>query len=65
MHHGLLLSKDYFEVPDDEIKSIESVLTIVNGNIVYAADEYEGHMPELPPILPQWSPVKYYGSYYK
>ena len=61
----VLLSKDYFEVPDDEIKSIESVLTIVNGNIVYAADEYEGHMPELPPILPQWSPVKYYGSYYK
>jgi predicted amidohydrolase YtcJ len=32
-----VLSKDYFRVPEEEIKGIESVLTVVNGNIVYAA----------------------------
>lgn len=32
-----VLSKDYFRVPEEEIKGIESVLTVVNGDIVYAA----------------------------
>jgi predicted amidohydrolase YtcJ len=35
-----VLSNDYFAVPETEISEIESVLTIVGGRIVYAADPY-------------------------
>jgi hypothetical protein len=52
-----VLSADYFAVPDEEIKQLESVLTIVGGKPVYAAEEYADLAPPLPPILPEWSPV--------
>ena len=32
-----VLSADYFSVPEDDIKGIESVLTMVGGKVVYAA----------------------------
>jgi hypothetical protein len=35
-----VLSKDYMTVPLDQIESIESLLTIVGGKIVYAAGPY-------------------------
>ncbi len=35
-----VLSKDYFRVPEEEIMGIESVLTVVNGDIVYAAGSF-------------------------
>ena len=60
-----VLSRDFFDVPDTEIPSIESLLTVVDGEIVYAAEEFDGYSPELPPILPDWSPIPYYGSNYK
>jgi predicted amidohydrolase YtcJ len=60
-----VLSADYFSVPDEEIKSLESVLTIVGGNPVYAAEEFAGFAPPLPPVLPEWSPVAVYGGYFK
>lgn len=59
-----VLSADYMNVPVDEIKKIESVLTVVDGNIVWGAQEYKALMPSLPPIKPEWSPVKYFGSYW-
>jgi len=34
----VVLDRDYFAVPDDEIKLIRSVLTIVDGEIVHDAD---------------------------
>ncbi|WP_296405527.1 amidohydrolase [Psychrobacter sp.] len=58
-----LLSDDYFTVPEEKIKTIESVLTVVDGNIVYGAGEYNKLNPQLPPVIPSWSPVKYYGGY--
>ena len=33
-----VLSKDFFSVPEDEIQTIESVLTIVGGKVVFAAE---------------------------
>lgn len=36
----IVLDKDYFKVPDDEIKDIMSLLTVVDGRIVYADGEY-------------------------
>jgi hypothetical protein len=58
-----VLTADYFSVPEDEIKNIESVLTIVGGKPVYAAEEFKPLAPPLPPVLPEWSPVATYGGY--
>lgn len=60
-----VLSADYFSVPEEEIKNLESVLTVVGGKPVYAAGEFEDLTPPLPPVLPEWSPVAAYGGYHK
>lgn len=60
----VLLDKDYFAVAESEIKSISSVLTIMDGRVVYAAQDYHTLSPALPEILPTWSPVKYFGGYH-
>jgi predicted amidohydrolase YtcJ len=60
-----VLSADYFSVPEEEIKHLESVLTIVGGRPVYAAEEFSELDPPLPPVLPEWSPVATYGGYAK
>jgi len=57
------LTEDYFSVPNEEIKAIESVLTIVNGKIVYGAAEFQKLGPAPLPVLPEWSPVAKYGGY--
>ncbi|MEN3150539.1 amidohydrolase [Neorhizobium sp. IRAMC:178] len=59
-----VLDRDYFSVPEDQISSISSVLTIMDGRVVYGAQDYSVLSPKLPHILPAWSPVKYFGSYY-
>jgi hypothetical protein len=59
-----VLSADYFSVPDEEIKEIESLLTVVNGKVVYAAEEFVGLAPPPLPVLPEWSPVRTYGGYH-
>ncbi len=58
-----ILSDDYFSVPEEKIKDLSSVLTVVDGSVVYGAEEFEALTPELPEIIPDWSPVKYYGGY--
>jgi hypothetical protein len=59
----VVLSADYFSIPEEEIKRIESVLTIVGGKVVYAAQEFAKLAPPAPPASPDWSPVRYYGGY--
>lgn len=59
------LSGDYFSVPDEEIKHLESVLTVVGGRVVYGAGEFSSLSPPLPPASNDWSPVNYYGGYHK
>jgi len=58
-----VLTEDFFAVPDEEIKGIESVLTIVGGRVVHAIDEFSSHAPPLPPVLPEWSPLRVFGGY--
>lgn len=60
-----LLDKDYFEVPDNQITSVTSVLTVLDGHVVFGAQEFSGLAPALPAILPAWSPVKYFSTYYR
>jgi hypothetical protein len=52
-------------VAEEEIKNLESVLTIVGGKPVYAAEEFAELAPPIPPVLPEWSPVAAYGGYFK
>lgn len=59
-----LLDRDYFAVPQDEIKSVTSVLTVLDGKVVHGAQEYGALAPALPEILPDWSPIKYFGGYH-
>ena len=54
-----VLSADYFQVPDVEIRNIVSVLTVVDGKIVYGADEFSDVAPPLPPVSPDWAPVRH------
>lgn len=58
-----ILSDNYFTIEEEKIKDIESVLTIVAGKVVYGAEEFSPLSPKLPEIIPEWSPVKYYGGY--
>src|SRR5205823_1594366 len=60
-----VLSADYFSVPEEEIKAIESVLTVVDGKIVFGTNEFADLSPPPIPVLPEWSPVKEYGGYYR
>jgi len=59
-----LLTADYFTVPEDQIKDISSVLTVVDGRVVFGKAEYRDLAPKLPEVIPAWSPIKYFGDYY-
>lgn len=66
----VILDADYFKVAEEQIRDIESVLTVVDGKVVYAAAPFdqlgEGLTPaELPPVSPAWSPVAHFGGYQK
>jgi hypothetical protein len=58
-----VLDGDYFSVPEEEIKSIVSVLTIVGGRVVHGDQEFRKLAPPLPQAMPDWSPVRSYGGY--
>ena len=58
-----VLSDDYFTVDEETIKSIESVLTVKGGKVVHGAKEFADWSPPLPPVSPDWSPVKHFGGY--
>jgi len=60
-----VLSKDFFSVHEDDIKAIESVMTIVDGKVVYADEEFSSHGPAPIPVLPDWSPVSLVPGHYR
>uniref|UniRef100_I2Q3M8 Putative TIM-barrel fold metal-dependent hydrolase n=1 Tax=Desulfovibrio sp. U5L TaxID=596152 RepID=I2Q3M8_9BACT len=58
-----VLSADYFAVPEEEIKGITSVLTVMDGQVVHGTDEFGPLAPPLPPVSPDWSPTgRYVGT---
>ncbi|RZJ73067.1 amidohydrolase [Flavobacterium sp.] len=59
-----LLDADYFTVAEDEIKNLAAVLTVVGGRVVYGVQEYRSLSPQLPDVVPSWSPIKYFGGYF-
>jgi predicted amidohydrolase YtcJ len=60
-----VLSADFFSIDEEAIKSIESVLTIVGGKIVYGESEFKPLAPAPIPVLPDWSPVNTVPGHYR
>ncbi|MDB5977689.1 MAG: Amidohydrolase 3 [Nevskia sp.] len=60
-----LLSEDYLSVPEDRIRQIVSVLTVVGGRIVYADGAFSDLDPGLPAPMPDWSPANFGSRYWK
>jgi hypothetical protein len=58
-----VLSADYFSVPAEQVRGIESVLTIVGGRVVHAAAPYASLALPLLPVSPDWSPVGRFGGH--
>lgn len=59
-----VLSDDYFTVPEESIKNISSVLTIVGGKVVYGSNEFQKLDAQKLPVSPDWSPIKKYHGYF-
>lgn len=60
-----LLSGDYFSVPESGIVHLRSVLTILGGKVVHGEGDYERLAPDLPALMPDWSPVATFGGYHR
>ena len=58
-----VLSDDYFEVPEDEIRGITSVLTVLGGEVVWADGDFRPLAPASLPVSPSWSPVGRWGGW--
>ena len=61
----IILSDDYFTTAEDNILKMESKLTVVNGKVVYADNDYRSFATPQPNAIPAWSPVNYFGGYQK
>jgi len=51
-----VLSDDYLSIPEEHIKHISSVLTIVGGRVVHGDREFTELAPPPPPAAPDWAP---------
>jgi len=60
-----ILSDDYFAIPPERIRGIESLMTVVGGDIVHAAGAFAPLGPPPIPILPEWSPVSRFGGHWR
>lgn len=59
----VILPQDYFSMDVEQIKNLESALTIVNGKVVYAGEQFKQLAPPALEVKPDWSPVKHYSGY--
>jgi predicted amidohydrolase YtcJ len=60
-----VLSADFFSIPEEEIRDLQSVLTVVNGQVVYAAGDFSDLAPGALPIALDWAPTAHYGGYFQ
>ena len=59
----VVLTDDYFHIPEESIRGLESTLTIVDGKPVYAVGDFQDLSPAVLPVMPDWSPVAKFGGY--
>jgi predicted amidohydrolase YtcJ len=58
-----VLSDDFFSIPEDAIRDITSVLTLLGGKPVHGDGEFRHLAPDLPAPMPDWAPVRKFGGY--
>ena len=58
-----ILSTDYMTAPEEQIREIESVLTVIGGDVAHAGAGFAVSPPPLPAVTPAWSPVAHFGGY--
>jgi predicted amidohydrolase YtcJ len=58
-----VLSADYFQISDSDIADLHSELTVMGGRIVHGSGPFADLAPPLPPVSPDWSPVRRFGGY--
>ena len=58
-----VLSDDYLNVAEGEIAGLSSVLTLLGGEVVHGSGDFTRLAPDLPPPMPDWSPVRTFGGY--
>ncbi|MGO2452803.1 amidohydrolase [Pseudomonas taetrolens] len=61
----IALNADFFSVEEEQVKWIESVLTVVGGKVVYATGEFGPLSPGEIPVMPDWSPVALVPGHWK
>src|SRR6202453_4160864 len=59
-----VLTADYFTVPEEEIKDLQSALTVVGGEVVYANKDFDKLAPSPLPAALDWAPTAHYGGYH-
>jgi predicted amidohydrolase YtcJ len=59
-----VLTDDYFKIPAEEIKHLESQLTVVGGEVVHASHDFQFLAPPPLPAAQDWAPTAYYGGYH-
>jgi predicted amidohydrolase YtcJ len=59
-----VLTDDYFKIPEDKIRGLESALTVVGGTVVYANDAFRRLAPPPLPSALDWSPTRHYGGHH-
>lgn len=60
-----VLTNDYFKIPAEEIKSLESQLTVVGGEVVHSSHDFQSLAPPPLPAAEDWAPTAHYGGYHQ
>jgi predicted amidohydrolase YtcJ len=56
--------RDFFACAENEIADMSSLMTIVGGKVVYGAGDFASlDETDVPPAMPDWSPVRRFGGY--
>ncbi len=58
-----ILESDYLTIPEEKIKDVQAVLTMVDGKVVFGQAGFEKFAPRYEKPMPAWSPLNYYGAY--
>lgn len=58
-----VLAADYFAIPESEIADLYAELTVMGGRVVHGSGPFSDLAPPLPPVSPDWSPVRRFGGY--
>jgi len=58
-------SRDFFGIPESDIKDLVSHLTVVGGRIVHGDGGFAGLAPPMPKAANDWAPTKAFGGYWR